>query len=141
MEPVEALKSGLHTAYWRIFFIISLHPDDCKGFVKQYHWKVLPKGMANCLTLCGKNYLCFNTRSQDFEFFSAYYSWSFITGFCSYTMGFKIFGVVVVPEKIQVQYLLQYLGYQLYPRQTVAQKIQIRKDNLLKVIFIVFRRC
>ena len=28
-------------------------------------------------------------------------------------------------------YLVQYLGHQLYPKQSVAQKIQVRKDNLL----------
>ena len=37
-------------------------------------------------------------------------------------------------EKIQRQYLFQYLGYQLYPKQTVAQKIQVRKVNLLQII-------
>ena len=46
-------------------------------------------------------------------------------------MGFKNFGVVVAPEKIQRQYLFQYLGPQLYPRKIVAQKIQERKDDLL----------
>jgi hypothetical protein len=40
-------------------------------------------------------------------------------------------GVVVAPEKIQRQYPFQYLGHQLYFKQTVAQKIQIRKDSLL----------
>jgi hypothetical protein len=39
------------------------------------------------------------------------------------------FRVVVAPEKIQRP--SQYLGHQLYPKQIVAQKIQIRKDNLL----------
>jgi hypothetical protein len=37
----------------------------------------------------------------------------------------KFGGVVAVPEKFQRQYLLQYFGYQLYPKQTVAQKIKI----------------
>ena len=37
----------------------------------------------------------------------------FTTNLCSYTMSFKIFGVVVAPEKIQRQYLFQYLGPQL----------------------------
>ena len=37
----------------------------------------------------------------------------------------------MAPEKIQKQYPIQYLGHQLYPKQIVAQKIQIRKDNLL----------
>ena len=35
--------------------------------------------------------------------------------------------------------LLQYLGHQLYPKQIVAQKIQVRKDNLLTSI--IFKRC
>ena len=43
----------------------------------------------------------------------------------------KFWGVVVAPEKIQRQYLFQYLGPQLYPRKIVAQKIQERKDDLL----------
>ena len=43
----------------------------------------------------------------------------------------KFWGVVVAPEKIQRQYLFQCLGYQLYPKRIIAQKIQIRKDNLL----------
>ena len=43
----------------------------------------------------------------------------------------KFWGVVVAPEKTQRQYHFQYLGYQLYPKRIVAQKIQIRKDNLL----------
>jgi hypothetical protein len=46
-------------------------------------------------------------------------------------MGFKNFGVVVAPEKIQRRYLLQYLRTQLYPRKVVAQKIQERKDDFL----------
>ena len=46
-------------------------------------------------------------------------------------MGFKNFGVVVAPEKIQGQYLFQYLGPQLCHKQIVAQKIQIKKDSLL----------
>ena len=48
------------------FYTVPLHPDDCKGFafselacnfkepMKRYHWKVLPQGMANSLTLCQK---------------------------------------------------------------------------------------
>jgi hypothetical protein len=48
------------------FYTIPLHPDDCKRFafsvpvcnfkepMKQYHWKVLPQGMANSPTLCQK---------------------------------------------------------------------------------------
>jgi hypothetical protein len=43
----------------------------------------------------------------------------------------KLWGVVVAPEKIQRQYLFQYLGPQLYLRKIVAQKIQERNDDLL----------
>jgi hypothetical protein len=46
-------------------------------------------------------------------------------------MGFENLELVVAPEKIQRQYLLQYLGPQLYPREVVVQKIQERKDDLL----------
>ena len=42
----------------------------------------------------------------------------------------KFWGVIVAPEKIQKQYPFQYLKHQLYPKQIVAQKIQVRKDNL-----------
>jgi hypothetical protein len=42
----------------------------------------------------------------------------------------KFWGVVVVPKKIQRQYLSQYLGPQLYPRKIVVQKIQEKKDDL-----------
>lgn len=43
----------------------------------------------------------------------------------------KFWGVVVAPEKIQRPYLFQYFGSQLYPRKSMAQKIQERKDDLL----------
>jgi hypothetical protein len=43
----------------------------------------------------------------------------------------KSLGSVVVPEKFQRQYPFQYLGHRLYPKQIVAQKVQIIKDNLL----------
>jgi hypothetical protein len=46
-------------------------------------------------------------------------------------MGFNILGLDVAPEKSQRQYLLQYLGPQLYPREGVVQKVQERKDDLL----------
>ena len=39
------------------------------------------------------------------------------------TFALKFWGVVVAPEKIQRQYLFQYLGPQLYARKIVAQKI------------------
>lgn len=39
----------------------------------------------------------------------------------------KICGVVLAPEKIQRQYPFQYLGHQLYPKQIMAQKIQIKR--------------
>lgn len=38
--------------------------------------------------------------------------------------------IIVPPEKIQRQYHFQYLGHQLYSKQTVTQKIQII-DSLL----------
>jgi hypothetical protein len=43
----------------------------------------------------------------------------------------NFWGVVVAPEKIQRQYPFQYLGHQLYPKQIVAQKIQIIRDSLI----------
>ena len=43
----------------------------------------------------------------------------------------KSWGLVVAPEKTQRQHTFQYLGHQLYPKQIVAQKIQIRNDSLL----------
>ena len=43
----------------------------------------------------------------------------------------KFWGAIIAPEKIQRQYLFQYLGPQLYPRKIVVQKIQERKDDLL----------
>jgi hypothetical protein len=43
----------------------------------------------------------------------------------------KSWGLVVVPEKTQRQYHFQHLEYKLYPKQIAAQKIQVRKDNLL----------
>lgn len=47
----------------------------------------------------------------------------------------KSWGLFVAPEKIQRQFPFQYSGHQLYPKQILAQKIQIRKDNLLLMIF------
>ena len=44
---------------------------------------------------------------------------------------FKLFGVVVAVEKIQSHYLFQYLGHQLFPKQIVAQKIQVKIVYLL----------
>lgn len=41
------------------------------------------------------------------------------------------FGVVVALEEIQRQYLFQYLRLHLYPKEIVAQKIQIRNNRLL----------
>ena len=43
----------------------------------------------------------------------------------------KSWELVVASEKIQRQYPFQNLGHRLYPKQIVAQKIQIRKDSLL----------
>ena len=45
MELMKSLKSGLPTPHRVImdlencFHHIPLHPDDCKRFLKQYHWK------------------------------------------------------------------------------------------------------
>ena len=48
------------------FYAVPLHPRDWKRFalgvpacnfkepMKQYHWKILPQGMANSCTLCKK---------------------------------------------------------------------------------------
>jgi hypothetical protein len=43
----------------------------------------------------------------------------------------KSWGLVVTLEKCQRKYTFQCLGYQLYSKQIVSQKIQIRKVNLL----------
>lgn len=84
---MEALQPGLPTpaaipgdAYRIImdledcFYILPLHPDYCKrvSFIvtvcnfkepmKQYHWKVLPQGMANSPTLLKKFFCSFNTK-------------------------------------------------------------------------------
>jgi hypothetical protein len=45
-------------------------------------------------------------------------------------MNFKVWGVVVAPEKIQRHYLFQYLGPQIYPRKVVKQKIQ-EKEKMI----------
>jgi hypothetical protein len=39
----------------------------------------------------------------------------------------KSWGLIVAPEKIQRQYPFQNLGHRLYPKQIVAQKIQIKR--------------
>ena len=79
MVPMGALQHGLPypvaipKGYYKIvvdlkdcFFIIPLHPEDCKRFafsvpsinfmepMKRYQWTVLPQGMANSPTLCQK---------------------------------------------------------------------------------------
>jgi hypothetical protein len=59
--------------------------------------------------------------------------WILLQAFALIQQALKSWGLVVVPEKSQRQYPFQHLGHQLYPKQVVAQKIQIRKDNLLSL--------
>lgn len=39
----------------------------------------------------------------------------------------------MLKKRFKNQYDFQYVGYQLNPKQLVAQKIQLRKDNLLSL--------
>lgn len=52
------------------------------------------------------------------------------TSFCSYTTSFKIGDLMLLQKRFKNQYDFQYVGYQLNPKQLVAQKIQLSEDNL-----------
>jgi hypothetical protein len=99
--------------------------------------------MDNCLTLCKKKKLSLpQNKKLGLRIFQCilFIMWSIFyyliplkgnfTTFALIQQTLKFWGVVVVPKKIQRQYLSQYLGPQLYPRKIVVQKIQEKKDDL-----------
>ena len=50
---------------------------------------------------------------------------------CTYTKSFKILEYLLLQKRFKGEFLFQYLEHKLYPKQISAQKIQVRKNNLL----------
>jgi hypothetical protein len=55
----------------------------------------------------------------------------FATRLCSYIMSFKILGISFCSREDSRAIPFSIFGTSVYPKQTLEQKIQIRKDSLL----------
>ena len=119
------------------FFSIPLDQKDCERFafsvpvfnnsqpLSRYQWKVLPQGMLNSPTLCQK----FVHRALDpvkkcHPFVLLYHYMDDILlatptekeqqdAFTSLQMQLSLYSLNIAPEKIQMDFPIQYLGYTL----------------------------
>lgn len=107
----------------------------------RFQWKVLPQGMANSPTLCQKfvAQALAMIRKQFPEVYVIHYMDDILLAhrdehhlLCAYgqmQIDLEKWGLIIAPEKVQKEYPYSYLGYTLYPKAILPQKIQIRKDQ------------
>ncbi|KFQ43017.1 hypothetical protein N333_13306, partial [Nestor notabilis] len=136
------------------FYTIKLDPSDKHRFafslpalnfgepMERYQWKVLPQGMANSPTLCQKfvhnsikvtrqqfpSLLCIHymddilLAAEDVELLNSAYS--------HLETQLTNNGLIIAQEKVQRTYPFTYLGFQLYPKHFVPQKLALSISNL-----------
>lgn len=136
------------------FYTIRLHPVDCPRFafsvpsinfdkpMDRYQWKVLPQGMANSPTLCQKfvHNSIKDTRQQYPTVVCVHYMDDILLAAENSSLLEEAFGhmqiqltkngLKIAVEKIQRDYPFQYLGFQLYPKHFLPQKISISLNKL-----------
>lgn len=136
------------------FFTIPLHPQDrerfafslpvtnFKGPMPRYQWKVLPQGMANSPTLCQK----FVAQAVDPlrtlwpRIYIIHYMDDILLAGPSadevlqcgleLTKNLSHFGLLVAPNKIQIQDPYYYLGFELNSNLITTQKIHLKTSHL-----------
>lgn len=135
------------------FYTIPLHPEDCKRFafsvpsvnlqepMERYQWKVLPQGMANSPTLCQKfvAQAIKQVRMQYPDLVVIHYMDDILMAaedseYLTQAYGcmqkdLKLFGLKIAEEKIQRDFPYKYLGFQLYPKYFLPQKLAISITN------------
>lgn len=136
------------------FFTILVHRDDLKHFAfslpqinhkgphTRFQWKVLPQGMMNSPTMCQ---LYVDTALKPVRqkwphlYISHYMDDILFTGpdlkeleevLLELPNYFQKFALIIAPEKIQKDVLVNYLGYVVSRPVLKPQKITIRQDNL-----------
>lgn len=136
------------------FFTIPLHPNDCKRFAfsipsinfkepaLRYQWVCLPQGMANSPTLCQMFVTqallpvrrlypsCYIIHYMDDILIAAQRKEELLMAYAKLQRDLRKAGLVMAPEKVQIGYPYQYLGYKILKEGVRPQKVQIRVDRL-----------
>lgn len=121
------------------FYTIPLHPEDCPRFafsvpsvnfkepMQRCQWRILPQKMANSHTLC-QQFIDAALQKICKKYSNLYIIYyindiliagpeEFLVIQCLTVIREQLsaFGLIIAPEKMQLQYPYQYLGFQLYP--------------------------
>ncbi|KFV95624.1 hypothetical protein N326_11172, partial [Eurypyga helias] len=136
------------------FYTILLHPQDRQRFafsvpsinfaepMQRYQWKVLPQGMANSPTLCQKfvHQSISMTRKCYPDILCIHYMDDILLASSSVELLHMAYahsesqltkhGLKIAQEKVQRTYPMNYLGFQLYPKYFVPQKLALQVSNL-----------
>lgn len=136
------------------FFSIPLTLKDSERFAftlpsinheepdKRYQWVILPQGMANSPTMCQiyvaaalepvrKKFSAVRClHYMDDILLAAKDSSLLQQAYAALTECLQEKGLVVAPEKVQQDTVVQYLGSRVTPHIVVPQKVELRKDHL-----------
>ena len=111
--------------------------------MKRYQWQVLPQGMANSPTLCQKfvAQALKTTRSLYSQVYIIHYMDDILLAyedeelllrtFAYMQTALQDYGLMIATEKVQRFPPYSFLGFFLEKEWFQAQKIEIRKDNLV----------
>nr|UKS89475.1 polyprotein [Bovine retrovirus CH15] len=136
------------------FFTIPIHPQDKQRFAfsipkinnagphTRYQWRVLPQGMMNSPTICQlyvdaalkpirKRYPFLHIYHYMDDILFAGPKKEFLQDLLEQLpLYFKPYGLIIAPEKIQLEDISHYLGFVVSRTTVHPQKMTIRRDNL-----------